>query len=75
MSSALGRLRKQLDDPLFVNTRSGMLPTPRALELAPSLTDALVSGPEAEYHVAINREANRGAAASNAANITHAWTP
>ncbi|MGQ0656197.1 MAG: LysR family transcriptional regulator [Betaproteobacteria bacterium] len=41
MSSALGRLRKQLDDPLFVNTRSGMLPTPRALELAPSLTDAL----------------------------------
>lgn len=41
MSSALGRLRRQLDDPLFVNTRSGMLPTPRALELAPSLTDAL----------------------------------
>jgi DNA-binding transcriptional LysR family regulator len=41
MSSALGRLRKQLDDPLFVNTRSGMLPTPLALELAPSLTDAL----------------------------------
>ena len=41
MSSALGRLRRQLDDPLFVNTRSGMLPTPRALELAPHLTDAL----------------------------------
>ena len=41
MSSALGRLRRQLDDPLFVNTRAGMLPTPRALELAPSLTDAL----------------------------------
>ena len=41
MSSALGRLRRQLGDPLFVNTRSGMLPTPRALELAPSLTDAL----------------------------------
>ena len=41
MSSALGRLRRQLGDPLFVNTRAGMLPTPRALELAPSLTDAL----------------------------------
>lgn len=41
MSSALGRLRRELGDPLFVNTRAGMLPTPRALELAPSLTDAL----------------------------------
>jgi DNA-binding transcriptional LysR family regulator len=41
MSSALGRLRKQFDDPLFVNTRSGMLPTPRALELAPPLMEAL----------------------------------
>jgi DNA-binding transcriptional LysR family regulator len=43
MSSALGRLRRQLGDPLFVNTRGGMLPTPRALELAPSLTDALAT--------------------------------
>jgi DNA-binding transcriptional LysR family regulator len=41
MSSALGRLRRELGDPQFVNTRAGMLPTPRALELAPSLTDAL----------------------------------
>lgn len=41
MSSALGRLRKELGDPVFVNTRSGMLPTPRALELAPPLTEAL----------------------------------
>ena len=41
MSSALGRLRRQFGDPLFVNTRSGMLPTPRALELAPPLTEAL----------------------------------
>jgi DNA-binding transcriptional LysR family regulator len=41
MSSALGRLRRQLGDPLFVNTRSGMLPTPRAVELAPAVTDAL----------------------------------
>jgi len=43
MSSALGRLRRQLGDPLFVNTRSGMLPTPRALELAPAVTDALAT--------------------------------
>jgi DNA-binding transcriptional LysR family regulator len=41
MSSALGRLRAQFGDPLFVKTRSGMLPTPRALELAPALTEAL----------------------------------
>lgn len=41
LSSALGRLRKQFGDPLFINTRSGMLPTPRALELAPPLTEAL----------------------------------
>ena len=41
LSSALGRLRRQMGDPLFVNTRSGMLPTPRALELAPPLTEAL----------------------------------
>jgi len=41
MSSALGRLRRQFNDPLFVNTRGGMLPTPRALELAPPLTEAL----------------------------------
>lgn len=41
MSSALGRLRAQFGDPLFVKTRSGMLPTARALELAPALTEAL----------------------------------
>src|SRR6185295_3596242 len=41
MSNALGRLRRHYDDPLFVNTRSGMLPTPRALELAQPLRQAL----------------------------------
>lgn len=41
MSNALGRLRKHYGDPLFVNTRNGMLPTPRALELAKPLTQAL----------------------------------
>ena len=41
MSNALGRLRRHFDDPLFVNTRGGMLPTPRALELAKPLRQAL----------------------------------
>jgi len=41
MSNALGRLRRYFDDPLFVNTRGGMLPTPRALELARPLRQAL----------------------------------
>ncbi|MGY4719889.1 LysR family transcriptional regulator [Naumannella cuiyingiana] len=34
VSAALGRLRRTFDDDLFVRTRSGMQPTPRALELA-----------------------------------------
>ncbi len=33
MSHALGRLRAYFDDPLFVRTGSGMVPTPRASEL------------------------------------------
>ncbi len=41
MSSALGRLRAHFEDPLFVNTRSGMLPTPRALALAGPFREAL----------------------------------
>ncbi|MGE0314288.1 MAG: LysR family transcriptional regulator [Lautropia sp.] len=41
MSNALGRLRRQFDDPLFVNTGSGMLATPRALELSRPLMQAL----------------------------------
>lgn len=41
MSNALGRLRLQFGDPLFVKTRTGMLPTPRALQLAAPLKEAL----------------------------------
>lgn len=41
LSNALGRLRTYFEDPLFVKTRQGMLPTPRALELAGPLRDAL----------------------------------
>lgn len=36
-SGALGRLRELFDDPLFVRSGGGMEPTPRALELAPSV--------------------------------------
>src|SRR3974377_790248 len=35
VSHALGRLRRILDDRLFVRHPSGLQPTPRAIELAP----------------------------------------
>lgn len=41
MSRALGRLRDVFGDPLFVRTPRGMLPTPRAEELAPEVRDLL----------------------------------
>lgn len=41
MSTALGKLRKALDDPLFVRTSKGMEPTPFALELAEPIRTAL----------------------------------
>ena len=41
MSHALIRLRKLLGDSLFVRTRSGMEPTPLALELAESVREGL----------------------------------
>jgi DNA-binding transcriptional LysR family regulator len=50
VSGMLARLRKLFDDPLFVRTPHGLLPTPRALAVAPALkqwltdADALVSG-------------------------------
>ncbi len=37
VSSALGRLRRATDDPLFVRTRGQMTPTPRAQAIAPVL--------------------------------------
>ncbi len=40
-SSALGRMRKQFGDPLFVRTPQGMVPTPLADEIAPAIQDAL----------------------------------
>lgn len=41
VSNALARLRGALDDPLFVRTREGMMPTDRALELSSSVREAL----------------------------------
>lgn len=40
-SAALGRLRRLFDDELFTRTRSGVEPTPRALELARRIDPAL----------------------------------
>jgi len=41
VSHALSRLRRSLDDELFVHGDDGMEPTARALELAPSIRDGL----------------------------------
>lgn len=41
VSNALGRLRRDLRDPLFVRIGRGMVPTPRALDLAPEVAAAL----------------------------------
>ena len=41
VSHALNRLRQMLDDQLFVPAESGMKPTPRALELAPTIDEGL----------------------------------
>jgi DNA-binding transcriptional LysR family regulator len=41
MSAALSRLRKLLGDPLFLRSAAGLLPTPRARELAEPLSHAL----------------------------------
>jgi len=41
VSLALRRMRAQFKDPLFVRTRDGMLPTPRAEALIPQLRQAL----------------------------------
>ena len=40
-SLALGRLRKAFDDPLFVRSHTGMLPTPRCTQLADAAAKAI----------------------------------
>ena len=41
MSTALGKLRKSMGDPLFVRTSRGMEPTPYAIELSGPIREAL----------------------------------
>jgi len=41
VSLALARLRRRFNDPLFVRTGNGMMPTPRAATLVPQLRQAL----------------------------------
>jgi LysR family transcriptional activator of mexEF-oprN operon len=43
VSSALRRLREHFGDELFIRSASGMVPTRKALELAPHITEALSS--------------------------------
>ncbi|WP_157217081.1 LysR family transcriptional regulator [Flavisphingomonas formosensis] len=42
ISHALGRLRRQLDDPLFVRSPHGLQPTARAIEIAGGVREGLV---------------------------------
>lgn len=41
MSSILARLRESFDDPLFVRSQRGIVPTPRALELVSPIKQIL----------------------------------
>ncbi len=41
VSHALGRLREQFEDPLFVRTKAGLRPSPRAMEIAPAVREGL----------------------------------
>lgn len=43
VSSSLKRLREQFDDELFLRTGTGMVPTSRALEIAPKVMEALTA--------------------------------
>ena len=52
VSLALGRLRQRLNDPLFVRTGEGMIPTPRAAMLVPQLRQALELLQSATQHPA-----------------------
>jgi len=43
VSQALGRLRQTFDDPLFLNSANGLVPTARARDLAPVLGELLAA--------------------------------
>jgi DNA-binding transcriptional LysR family regulator len=65
VSAMLVRLRELFDDPLFVRAQRGMLPTPRAQALAPSLKEWL-----AEAHGLVAGEAFNPAMATLTASIS-----
>lgn len=50
VSYALGRLRQVFDDPLFIRSKSGMQPTPTALEVAKPIARALQAVQDALRH-------------------------
>ncbi|OAJ54798.1 LysR family transcriptional regulator [Paraburkholderia ginsengiterrae] len=51
VSYSLGRLRALFDDPLFIRTPDGMLPTPKAEQLAAPLGNAIASIRETLRHL------------------------
>ena len=64
VSNALSRLRAALNDPLVVRSGRGLVPTPRALELLPSLDSAI-------EHLQIALSQQRG---SEPADVTRCFT-
>jgi DNA-binding transcriptional LysR family regulator len=54
ISNSLARLRSVLDDPLIARSGRGIVPTPRALALAPALARALRDLDEAVYGAAFD---------------------
>ncbi len=60
MSNALAKLRLTFGDPLFVRTKEGVAPTPKALELIPSVNAALVQMKEILANVGTFDPGNTG---------------
>ena len=65
VSAMLARLRKIFGDPLFVRSQRGILPTPRAVALAPTLKQWL-----AEAHALVANERFEPATAEFTASLT-----
>jgi len=64
LSNALGRLRKQMDDKLFVRSGNGVVPTSRAEEIIEPVRDALTTlrrsfGPETAFDPESSRRSFR----------------
>jgi DNA-binding transcriptional LysR family regulator len=59
ISNALARLRAALDDPLVIRSGRGIVPTPRAVELAPTIARALGELDQAIHGQAFDPAATR----------------